>query len=109
MVNLGELGRLDGLDDTSDGLIVVVAINARLRRHLLVHVALLHKLREAAAIHLRLLWPGWHVALRLHVLAYGLILLHVLRLVAVDLHGVIALILASSDQLGIDVDFVTIV
>ena len=108
MVNFGELGRLDGLDDTSDGLIVV-AINARLRRHLLVHVALLHKLREAAAIHLRLLWPGWHVALRLHVLAYGLILLHVLRLVAVDLHGVIALILASSDQLGIDVDFVTIV
>lgn len=77
MVNLRELRRLDGLNDTSDCL-VVVAINAGLRRHLLVHVSFLHKLREAAAIHLRRLGTWWHVALRLHVLANGLILLHVL-------------------------------
>ena len=78
MVNFGELGRLDGLDDTSDGLIVVVAINARLRRHLLVQVAFLHKLRETTAVHLWRLCTWWHVALRLHVLANGLIFLLVL-------------------------------
>lgn len=97
------------MSDTSDGLVVVVAIDARLWRHLLVHVGFLHKLREAAAIHLRRLGTWWHVALRLHVLANGLIFLHILRLVAVDLHWMIALILASSDQLRIDVDFVTII
>lgn len=77
MVNFGELRRLDGLHDASDRL-VVVAIDARLRRHLLVHVAFLHKLRETTAIHLWRLGTWWHVALRLHVLANGLIFLHVL-------------------------------
>ena len=77
MVNFGELGRLDGLDDAADAL-VVAAIDARLRRHLLVHVAFLHKLRETTAVHLWRLCTWWHVALRLHVLANGLIFLLVL-------------------------------
>lgn len=77
MVNFGELGRLDGLDDAADAL-VVAAIDARLRRHLLVQVAFLHKLRETTAVHLWRLCTWWHVALRLHVLANGLIFLLVL-------------------------------
>lgn len=77
MINFRELRRFDCLDDTTDSL-VVVAVDARLRWHLLVHVALLHKLREATTIHLWRLWPSRHVTLRLHVLADDLILLHVL-------------------------------
>lgn len=112
MIYLRELRRLNRLDNISSSalVILVVTIDAGLR-NLLVCVAVLHQLRKAAAVHLRLLLAGRQMAaLGLHVLAHAdLVFLQVLRLVSVDLNGMVTLILTSRDQLRIDVDFVTIV
>ena len=114
MIDFREFRRLDSLNNISNWafIIVVVTIYATLLwRHLLFHIVILHQLGETAAIHLGLLNTLWHVrALCLQILANNdIILLQILGLVSIDLNRMITLILASWDQLRINIHFVTIV
>ena len=105
LVQLIELRRLDGWDHGAWWIAMAIEV---VLLDLLVQGAVLHQ-GNAPTVHL-LLIIRLHQVLRFDVLANtSLVLRDVLRRVAVDLDRQIILVLASSYQLGIEVDFVTIV
>lgn len=77
--------------------------------YLFVQVAILHKLRETSTIHILLLIVLLDYVLLFQVLPGGLVLLHVRGGVAIYLHRMVILILASIHKLAVQVYFVTII